>query len=145
MFRVFSAGLFVQEYVRHIRPHCDPVDDSLFAGVKSNPISQINQCIRWLGGKYEVVTPTCTQLRKVEATEAALQCSESARHLISQMAHSVVVHTKHYEKIRGSKEAPRHTQRGKGWLLSQTMAVSLNLWMMMLGQGPPSSTRFQLL
>ncbi len=99
--------------MRHIRPHCDPVGDSLFVGVKGKPISQLNQSTQWLGEKYKVVTPTCTQLRKVGATEAGLRCSESTRHLItSQMAHSAVVHTKHYEKIRGSREAAKaHAER----------------------------------
>ena len=106
---------FVQAYVRYVRLHCNPTDDSLFVGVEGKPITQLNRSIQWLGGKYGVATPTCTQLRKVGATEAALRCSETSRHLItSHMSHSEAVHSKYYVKIRGSKLAAKaHAERVK--------------------------------
>lgn len=73
---------------------------------KGHPIVKLNDTVQWLGGKYGVATPTCTQLRKAGATEAALQCDEPTRHLIcAHMSHSQVVHNRHYEQIRGGKEA----------------------------------------
>lgn len=76
-------------------------------------ITHFNNLIQWLGKRYGLTAPSCTQLRKAGATEVALKCVEAEHHLLaSQMSHSRAVHQNHYEMVQGSKMAAKaHTVR----------------------------------
>ena len=93
------------KYTSIIRPTCSPTTNNLFVSINGQPIQKLNDFIQWLGSRYGIATPTCTQLRKVAATETAMKCDEPMRHVVhvtAQMSHSDVVHTQHYERLRGS-------------------------------------------
>jgi len=95
-------------YIKYIRPVCNPTAENLFVGTNGNPISQPNKNIQWLGERYGIGTPTCTDLRQTGGTEAGQRCDEPTRRLIShQMSHSDAVHFKHYEKLGGQKKAAK--------------------------------------
>ena len=78
---------FVQAYVRYVRLHCNPKDDSLFVGVEGKPISQLNRSIQWLGGKYGVATPTCGAVNH-PATSSPPICPTLRRYIPSTMKRS---------------------------------------------------------
>ena len=83
----------------------DPTAENLFVGTGGTPITQSNKNIQWLGERYGVDTPCCTDLRQTGGTE---RCDEPTRRLIShQMSHSDSVHYKHYEKLGGLKKAAK--------------------------------------
>ncbi len=60
----------VKKYVNKVHPLTDPYGefDSLFLDQEDKPVRNLSSHIRWLGQKYEMNLPTCTELRKVAAT-----------------------------------------------------------------------------
>ena len=113
----------VGKYIKYVRPLCNPTSEYIFTGLQGQPITDLNRYIQWLGAQYNISTPTCTTLLKVAATEAALKCDDPTRKRItSQMSHSEPVHTKHYEKLTGAKEAAKaHQVRQKLALAYKSM------------------------
>ena len=80
----------VRKYVAEIRPACDPFyrSDNLFVDADGKPISNLASLTRWLGSKYDIALPSCTEVRKVGATRASLDLlPKKAKLLQEQMSH----------------------------------------------------------
>jgi len=73
---------------------------NVVVGLQGNPLKQQNKNIQWLGVRYKVEKPCCTNMQQVRRTETGIKCNEPTKHLTShQMLHSHSLHYKYYQKL----------------------------------------------
>ena len=92
-----------------VRTLQDPLGKSpyLFVLCGARQILNLSSCIKTVGAKYGLTLPSASRVRKIGATQVALQLGDSAKvNLVTrQMSHSVNTVAQYYQAIVGNQHA----------------------------------------